>query len=117
MEFGKVVYSDGEGTVYEAYSDDPDGPEILLVGINDDGQAGDPDLTWDWAEWELLRGFTGQYGYNGPVMHSSEFIGGRLERYIRENAGYYVAVIIDGYPDDDESESVPVGWAVAFREV
>jgi len=114
MSFGHVVRSDGAGTVIEA--GEVAGPEILMVDIDKNGQADDPDLTWDWSEWTLLRGFTGQYGYHGPIMHESEFIGGGLERHIRENAGYYVAVIVDGYPPDDNAESVPVGWAVAFKD-
>src|SRR5262245_35140668 len=39
--------------------------------------------------WEALTGYTGQYGYRGPVMHASEFVGGRLERDIRATPGVY----------------------------
>lgn len=95
------------------------------------------------AGWKLLEGFTGQYSYNGPVMHSSEFIGGGLERHIRETPGYYVALVVDGTEkhswgesrftgnvscsncgtipldeDDLEGECTsqePAGWAVAFK--
>lgn len=74
--------------------------------------------------WELLKGFTGQYGYNGPVMHPSEFIGGGLERHILENPGYYVALVVtanceyDGSTDCDVEQGCdcePAGWAVAFK--
>lgn len=62
--------------------------------------------------WELLRGWTGQYGYNGPVMHPSEYVGGKLARHILETPGYYVAVAVDDSPDDPGHG----GWVVAYRE-
>lgn len=66
-------------------------------------------------KWELISGFSGQHNYPGPIMHSSEFIGGYMERYIRENPGVYVSVV--AYPaeefDEDGNETYPDGWAVA----
>jgi hypothetical protein len=61
--------------------------------------------------WELVSGWTGQYGYSGPIMHPSEFIGGALEQHIRETPGYWVAVAVEG--DDYEPAA---GWALAYRE-
>lgn len=75
--------------------------------------------------WTLLTGFTGQHGYNGPVMHPSEFVGGGLERHIRETPGYYVVLIVEGRCDYDGSTECdpevgcscePAGWAIAYRE-
>ncbi len=64
--------------------------------------------------WDgLLTGFTGQYAYNGPCMHESEYVGGGLERYILENPGWYcVTAITDG----DSEDSDLCGWAVAYKE-
>lgn len=66
-------------------------------------------------KWELISGFSGQHNYPGPIMHSSEYIGGYMERYIRENPGVYVSVV--AYPaeefDEDGNETYPDGWAVA----
>lgn len=84
-----------------------------------------PELTWyegDYDDsdlesqannsgWELLRGYTGQDGYNGPIMHASEFIGGGLEKDILAEDGTYVAVSVESENRDDE----PVGWAVARK--
>lgn len=69
------------------------------------------------AGWDgLLEGYTGQYGYNGPVMHESEFIGGGIERYILANPGWYVAVVVNA-PDDDGTYSGGVaGWAIAYKD-
>ena len=44
-------------------------------------------------DWTLLDGFSGQDRYSGPIMHASEFIGGGLERHIRENPGLYVNLV------------------------
>lgn len=73
--------------------------------------------------WTLLSGFTGQYSYNGPVLHPSEFIGGGLERHIRETPGYYVALVVEGRCDYGTTECdvergcdcEPAGWAVAYK--
>ena len=128
MEFGRVVRSDGAGNVSD--SDVPDSvqygaPEMVYVLLDSDGQAirrpGESDFhIVDLPDdWTLLTGFTGQYGYSGALMHQSEFIGGGLERHIRENAGYYVAVIVDGLVDDPTGEvkTEPDSWAVAFKEL
>lgn len=70
-------------------------------------------------EWEFFStGYTGQYGYNGPIMHNSEFIGGRLETDILSNPGIYVVVAAYWSPDEteppyaDNAESEIEGWAV-----
>jgi len=72
--------------------------------------------------WQVMRGYTGQHGYNGPDMHNSEFIGGGMARDILEAPGLYVALAIsascggleDGCAEDDctcEGE----GWVVAYK--
>lgn len=125
MSFGHVVVSDGQGNVTDEVGH-PYGPEIVYVTLDGDGQAikrpgaADFDIEMNgYGDWELLRGFTGQHGYNGAILHDSEYIGWGLETHIRENAGYYVAVIVDGLEDDPDGEAatVPVGWAVAFKDL
>jgi hypothetical protein len=80
------------------------------------------------AEWQLMRGYTGQYMSAGSAhMHDSEFIGGRMERDILANPGLYVAVVLnwpcDTYygcdgPDQETGEMCDAdhveGWAVAY---
>lgn len=62
------------------------------------------------AGWELLSGWSCQYGYHGPEMHSSEYVGGALAEHILATPGFWVAVAV-GYPDDSGH-----GWCLAWRE-
>jgi len=106
-------------------------PESLDMEVDGDGQsihADDSDIKGQAksAGWELLTGYTGQYSYNGPGMHPSEFIGGGLARHILETPGYYVALTVEvmcpGAPEDADTlednscDCEPAGWAVAYRE-
>ncbi len=64
--------------------------------------------------WTLMDGYSGQDRYSGPIMHNSEFIGGRMERDILEAPGVYVALAccwLDMLEEDDPYE----GWAVARK--
>lgn len=56
------------------------------------------------TNWSLLTGFTGQYGYHGPAMHPSEYIGGGLARHILDTPGLYTVL----YGQDS--------WYVAYRD-
>lgn len=70
-----------------------------------DGEVGGP--------WELMNGYSGQDRYAGPIMHPSEFIGGRLERDILENDGVYVSLVNYYTPEDADDDDNVDGWAVA----
>jgi len=69
--------------------------------------------------WTLMEGYTGQYSYNGPVMHASEYIGGRMEQDILAQDGYYVALVCSVLGDDPDAseDEEPAGWAVAYRSL
>jgi hypothetical protein len=102
MEFDHVIQVHADGSVTDAtglYA-----PEMY------DGEM-------EGGEWSLMSGYSGQYGYRGPIMHDSEYIGGRLERDILARPGYYVALVsyadIEDLDDDDNNID---GWAVAFKE-
>lgn len=62
----------------------------------------------DDESWSLMDGYSRQDSYSGPIMHSSELIGGGLERDIMAEDGYYVCLV--NYLDDGE----PEGWAIAY---
>jgi hypothetical protein len=81
------------------------------------------------AGWKLLSGLSGQYGYSGPIMHDSEFIGGGMADHILASAPGTRWVALVNYVDTpNESCSIEcdpdvgcdhdvAGWAVAYREV
>lgn len=106
------VHEDGTVTRSDEYA-----PESLYMEVDPDGNgvnADDSDLHGqaEHAGWELLIGWTGQSGYRGPVMHASEYIGGRLAEYILETPGIYAVLVVEASPDMDEE---PAGWAIARK--
>lgn len=114
MQPDHVVQINEDGAVEDGHVQGVYAPE-LHVGTDEDDQIlpeHDKALMEDATRqgWTLLRGWSQQDGYGGPLMHPSEFVGGRLEDHIRENPGLYVAVVIDTEGDQ------PAGWAIAYRE-
>lgn len=118
MDFDHVIQVHLDGSVTDA--DGVWAPE-LHVGTLDE---------WAYIEgqpkgWRLMRGYSAQYGYPGPLMHPSEFIGGGMERDILAQPGLYVALVnyvttgdedCDDCTDDDgpcDSHGID-GWAVAY---
>jgi hypothetical protein len=102
MEFDHVIKVNEDSTVEYA-------PMVQYPTLTDDELDSD--------RWTLLNGYSGQFRYSGPVMHNSEYIGGRLAEDILEQPGYYVA--IPAYwtevPDGDILPDIE-GWAIAYRE-
>jgi hypothetical protein len=100
MEFDHVVEVHADGSVTDT--------DLHAPGLYDDEVQSD--------DWELMNGYSGQYGYSGPMMHDSEYIGGGLERDILAQPGYYVALVNYVTTEDPEDDDNMSGWAVAFRE-
>jgi hypothetical protein len=101
MDFDHVIEVKPDGSVV-------DGPRGLYAPDLYDGEL-PPE-----SGWTLLDGYSGQDHYRGPIMHNSEFIGGRMERDILSQPGYYVALVchwLDTPEGDDDIE----GWAVAHK--
>lgn len=67
------------------------------------------DIYIESTKWEALTGYTGQHGYNGAVLHSSEYLGGGLARDILEDVGGIYAITT---VEDLEDPENPVGWCV-----
>jgi len=82
----------------------PLAPETVYVG--DDDPYWLDNLP---SEWGALQGYTGQYGYSGPIMHPSESLWGRIAEDIVAHPGVYVLVTVETYDEDDDE---PAGWAV-----
>lgn len=97
MEFDHVIHVHQDGSVTDAPGD-AWAPEVYNDKVEQEGG------------WRLLTGWSGQYGYSGPAMHSSETISRSMAEAIMEDPGYYSAVVI--YDDHGlEAES----WAIAYR--
>lgn len=60
----------------------------------------------------VLTACTGQHGYNGPVMHASEYIGDGPANANLPTPGLYMAVTVLPTEGSDEL----AGCAVAYRE-
>lgn len=85
-------------------------PEVYL----DDG----PDeFAYEMGPWTPLSGFTGQHGYNGPVMHASEYVGegiaSELRRLSEDEAQTFVLCVVNVLPEDgEENDPEPAGWTI-----
>ena len=118
IDFDSAFGVDSDGNIIDApdaYSPDVEHCEVNGVDIQSD-------------DWEAFSGgYTGQYGYSGPVMHASEFIGGRLAEDILNTPGTYVICSVDVNCDPDAPECYdgdkedrmnigcycePAGWVV-----
>lgn len=105
MEIDHPVRVDTDGTVTDTGLDNVHAPTLM------DKELDDTD------KWEFFSdGYTGQYGYRGPIMHNSEYIGGRLEKDILSTPGVYVAIVADWSPDESMGETWDddrvEGWAI-----
>ena len=78
----------------------------------------DDDVSIDGHDgWQCFTGLTGQYGYSGAVMHSSEYVGCCIAKYLAEYASeatdvVFALVVVN---DLDDME-YPAGWAITYRE-
>lgn len=118
MGFGHVIRVLPDGT---ANDDVPEGirvhaPESIDVDSDDDGQISAEDDAAMVAQvardgWQVLNGWSAQSGYAGPIMHSSEYIGGALAVHILETPGFWVAVTVENIDDPEH----PAGWALLYR--
>lgn len=61
--------------------------------------------------WAFVDGYSGQYGYRGPIMHVSEYLGGRMAADVMAEPGVYVVV----EPNDDDPRCTvcddPIEWS------
>ena len=112
MDFDSVIYSHGDGTVSDVDPSSMHAPGVYIAELADG----------TWIEeamdepWELLNGFSGQYGYSGPHMHASEYIGGGLARHILETEGFYVVTVVTPMPLDEDEDVDFDEWVVAYAE-
>lgn len=72
------------------------------------------DVVVDGSGWECFTGLTGQYSYNGAVMHASEFVGCCIASYLSEHAdeAMFALVVVNCLDSEDAA-----GWAIAYRRI
>lgn len=97
-----------------------DHPFMIVAGEVVDAPAGihAPEVYHDddldvviMGPWEAVsHGMTGQHGYRGPVMHSSEFVGPGIAEVLAEyEPGTILVMCVVETLDDDEE---PAGWII-----
>lgn len=106
VEFGEVFTVGRSGMLYRHTPSDVYAPECFHSEVDDVEIPG--------GGWEPLTGYTGQYSYNGAVMHASEYLGGRLADDILGTPGVYCLVAVEVLSEDGLEEE-PAGWAVLRR--
>lgn len=98
---------------------DVEGCDVLLDGLSN-----------NLADWDIITGKTGQHGYRGAIMHTSENPSDdTIREWVREAGGDVFALVVVESPcecanpgDDDDcfqcdgSDTSPAGWAIIYRE-
>jgi hypothetical protein len=114
LEFDTVFTLHADGTIVPTHG--TYAPQAYIA--ESDGDCGDHVLPdgWKWA----TRGMSAQWGYSGPVMHASEYIGdaiaGELHRWTEDGPQLY-AIIEVGYQNEDgEFDETPAGWAIVRKD-
>ena len=88
-------------------SDAPHAPEA---------HASDPHHLDGMEGWTALEGASGQHGYDGPLMHDSEFVGAVLAGRILElGDGYVTCALVSVI--DDETDEIELSWIVATHDL
>lgn len=110
IEFDTVFQVDGTGNVFEV--DSIYAPDVL----HDDSET-HADIEIYSTDWEAFsNGYTGQYGYNGPVMHQSETLSGALAKDILSSPGIYCLTSVEVHPTDDDPDPFPAGWIILKKK-
>ena len=76
------------------------------------------------TEWEVVNGYSGQYGCAGPTMHASEYLGGSMAKDVLEDVGsIYMVVSVECLPNFEASEEEdmlirdnPAGWMLLKKK-
>ena len=111
-EFDRVFMVHNDGTVSF-----PDG--IYAPGVvHEDTERNRADIGD--KDFQAVTGWSDQYTYSGPVMHPSEFLGGRMAEWVLETPGIYAVVVVDVLSCEDcedlepdhepDCEHEPSGW-------
>lgn len=115
LDSGAVIHVTDDGSL--SFHPEIDTPTVALFigGLDTDLVLQDEyEREYSTREWVPETGWTGQYGYNGSVMHDSEFVGGRIADHVLSTPGYWKAVPADHYAPDEDA--VSEGWVLLHKE-
>lgn len=97
---------------------DVEAPQVFLYVDREGNGVGEEEV--DDSTWVPVNGYSGQHGYRGPCMHSSESLGGRMARDVLVNIGaIYSLAVVECMPNwdgatEEETDTVrggePAGW-------
>jgi len=108
VEFDSAFRVDEEGNVICA--DGIYAPDVYVVTDKDGQIIGGAHISGE--GWTFVYGYSQQDSYGGPIMHPSEFLGGRMAQDVLDAPGVYVLCeVID--PDDCEDL---IGWVLLERK-
>ncbi len=110
-------------TVIENPLSDVYAPDVILYVDKEGSGVGEEEIdmvAWNKPQktWEAVNGYSGQQGYRGPCMHSSEFLGcGMADDVLADVGAVYVVVTVECSPmweaTEEEGQEVrdsPAGW-------
>lgn len=96
---------------------EPKGGKAYAPSVYDDEESGPPVI--DDPEWSLItHGMSAQYGYSGPIMHRSEYIGWPMAEHMlylcEDGPGVFAVVSVEELTHaDDVTTEESVGWTIA----
>lgn len=116
LAFDHVIRIEPDLTIQEFPLPLVHAPECLIE-TDDDGQilAAHEEA---WIEslatqgWKPVSGYSSQMGYDGPIMHASEFIGEHMGNEIIDNPGLYVVCSVETLDDSEEA----AGWVLLRQD-
>lgn len=93
IDFDLAFISDGNGDITNA-------PNVDTPRVENSDTE---DIYIESSDWEAFSvGYTGQYSYNGAVMHASEQLTGGLAEDILSTPGTYVVTAVEFECEDGE---------------
>jgi hypothetical protein len=118
MDFDHVFTITEDGTIEDADEYAPSVEHDDKYDVLIDGTPHLESETWE----AFSTGYTGQHGYNGPVMHVSEYLSGGLADDMLSTPGIFVIEVVDAPCDYDDPDTLcdietgcgcdPAGWIV-----
>lgn len=89
---------------------------IIIPSVYVDDTPDPSTLTIESDQWQAITGFSGQHGYDGPIMHPSEQFSPNVLRSLYETHGTNAIYALTEVIDADDPDAL-VGWAILKRTV